>query len=481
MKIITRFESIWNAALGRYVTSPGSEQSFDYEGPIARCDLGGGKMSSTTVNTIVPPKTATELAVDKLTLEQLQRQAAISKEMDPIARKYLLDYSDEQAVRSGGKVADVMKATPWAKQTLAQITADLRKDTKYLKSPAVAAAKAVIDPVTKKVITKATKAKAAVFDVAAINAEAKRRVNLREELDTEATAARTKQFTDVIESEKVAKERTEAQAARAEEIAQLQLEAIKNPGKPTAEQLDAINAATGAAQTTGEADIERFRTDTLRQINEEVASASGLRPTDTPILRLSERAGEESARQHGILTSRLAETNATARLNFPLASAKLTSDIAAGQQSLAFASQQFQEQLKRRAEDNRFRLFAAGNPNYGSPSSFGATLANERFATASRTSNMDTNEGLNFAGIGQFAGGVGGLMQGAKLFSDRRLKRDILHIGALLSGIPVYAFRYIGFEDWHIGCLADEVVKVFPEAVFEHESGFLVVDYAALH
>ena len=74
-------------------------------------------------------------------------------------------------------------------------------------------------------------------------------------------------------------------------------------------------------------------------------------------------------------------------------------------------------------------------------------------------------------------------MRGGSLFtgSDRRLKRDIIHIGALASGIPVYAFRYIGYEPWHVGCMADEVMGVIPEAVAEHESGYLMVDYSRLH
>jgi len=282
-----------------------------------------------------------------------------------------------------------------------------------------------------------------------------------------------------VAQEKEDFERSQRMAKVEEELSSIQLEQIKSGGKATPEQIEQINAATGAAQQAGEADIERFRTATLRQINEEVASASGLRPTDTPVLRLSERAGEEATRQQGILTSKLAETNAMARLNFPLAAGKLTSDIAAGQQSLDLAAQNFQSQLRQRAEDNRFRLFQGGQQNNVSSVGFGASLANQRMGARSTTTTTDN--GLNLATFGQAAGGVGGLLRGMSSFSDRRLKRDIYRLGELPSGIPVYIFRFIGFDDWHVGVMADEVMGVIPEAVIEHESGFKMVDYASLH
>lgn len=212
------------------------------------------------------------------------------------------------------------------------------------------------------------------------------------------------------------RERNSRISAGLEELNTLQLEAIKRGGRATPEQLAIINEATAAAQKTGEADIERFRTATLRQINEEVASASGLRPTDTPVVRLSERAGEEAARQHGILTSRLAETNATARLNYPLAQQKLVSDITATQEGVARSAAEFNAELNRRAQENRNRLFASpSNFNSGGSGAagFASSLAAERLGSATTT----TNAGLGLAGLGKLAGGVGGLLQGLRLFS----------------------------------------------------------------
>lgn len=290
------------------------------EQPAHRCprDMGGGSESTTTTN--VPPKTDTELAVDKLTLEQLQRQADRDKSLQPMIDQYITDLKAEQDARKASGVTPEQRIT----------------------------------------------------------------------------------------QEKDAFERSARMDKVQEELSNLQLEQIKSGGKATPEQIGLIDAATGAAQKTGEADIERFRTATLRQINEEVASASGLRPTDTPVVRLSERAGEEATRQQGMLTSRMAETNATARLNFPLASSKLTSDIATGQQSLDMAAQQFQAQLKARAEDNRFRLFAGSSASTVSSAGFGASLANERLRGASTTTSSD--KGFDIGQAGQLAGGIGGVM-----------------------------------------------------------------------
>ena len=92
--------------------------------------------------------------------------------------------------------------------------------------------------------------------------------------------------------------------------------------------------------------------------------------------------------------------------------------------------------------------------------------------------------GADSALLGAGAGAVAapfGAAGGALLLSDRRLKRDIFQLGELASGIPIYVFRFEGFEDWHIGVMADEVMGVIPHAVLEDESGYKKVHYNLLH
>lgn len=75
--------------------------------------------------------------------------------------------------------------------------------------------------------------------------------------------------------------------------------------------------------------------------------------------------------------------------------------------------------------------------------------------------------GLGSAGLGMFK------------FSDRRLKRDIEHIGEN-AGLNVYSFRYLWSDEPHVGYMADEVEKLYPDAVKEI-AGFKAVNYGAIH
>lgn len=62
-------------------------------------------------------------------------------------------------------------------------------------------------------------------------------------------------------------------------------------------------------------------------------------------------------------------------------------------------------------------------------------------------------------------------------FSDARLKTDIRRIGQTDGGTPIYIFRYIGDDTYHMGVMAQEV----PEARVMDETGFYRVDYGRVH
>ena len=62
--------------------------------------------------------------------------------------------------------------------------------------------------------------------------------------------------------------------------------------------------------------------------------------------------------------------------------------------------------------------------------------------------------------------------------SDRRLKHDYGVVGETKAGTPLHVFRYKGEgkdTPLRLGVMADEAPK---SAVYEHSSGFKVVDYA---
>ena len=60
--------------------------------------------------------------------------------------------------------------------------------------------------------------------------------------------------------------------------------------------------------------------------------------------------------------------------------------------------------------------------------------------------------------------------------SDRRLKENIKKIGESISGVGIYKFNYIGQATKYIGTMADEVLKIKPEAV-SIRNGFMAVRY----
>lgn len=138
--------------------------------------------------------------------------------------------------------------------------------------------------------------------------------------------------------------------------------------------------------------------------------------------------------------------------------------------------------------------------NYGA----NATLAAEaqRTGIPLQTLSLMANIGIPIAGLGsqssgtsnttqqmsgaqQFgliSGGIGNLLGGAGNFlkywpSDRRLKEEIVQVGTLFDGQPVYAYRYRGLPTTYtIGLMAQDVQDVVPEAVHDM-GGWLAVDY----
>lgn len=79
---------------------------------------------------------------------------------------------------------------------------------------------------------------------------------------------------------------------------------------------------------------------------------------------------------------------------------------------------------------------------------------------------------LPVAGLGQQAQGTEkgtSMGLGVKLLSDERYKEDLVRIGALEDGTPIYRFRYKGEDQVRIGVSAQDLEKIAPEAVSEVE------------
>lgn len=94
--------------------------------------------------------------------------------------------------------------------------------------------------------------------------------------------------------------------------------------------------------------------------------------------------------------------------------------------------------------------------------------------TTTKTTEQPNNSGLS--ALGSLGGAA---LNAAFMFSDIRLKDDIDVVGALMDGTPVYSYRYIDDPAGakRIGLMAQDVEEETPEAVFDHPSGFKMVDY----
>lgn len=106
-------------------------------------------------------------------------------------------------------------------------------------------------------------------------------------------------------------------------------------------------------------------------------------------------------------------------------------------------------------------------------------------AQAGYNSSLDSYN-AQAAGSGNMMSGLFGLGSAAlmspvgtfKAFSDIRLKSNIKRIGRHRLGIGVYEYDIFGNRE--IGVIAQELITVKPDAVYIHDSGFLMVDYGAI-
>jgi hypothetical protein len=102
-----------------------------------------------------------------------------------------------------------------------------------------------------------------------------------------------------------------------------------------------------------------------------------------------------------------------------------------------------------------------------------ADLARYNAESAQSGNFMSGLMGLGGAVLGAPTGSLG-----AGLFSDARLKDNIKRVGQTDSGLPIYTYTYKGSNVSMMGVMAQEVMEKNPDAVMQHESGYLMVDYS---
>ena len=90
-----------------------------------------------------------------------------------------------------------------------------------------------------------------------------------------------------------------------------------------------------------------------------------------------------------------------------------------------------------------------------------------------------TNSGVPGGGQGSSSGGGGG-GGGKGGASDIRLKHDIVRVGSTVFGLPLYDFEYNFQPGTYEGVMAQDVLKVMPEAVSVGADGYYRVNYDML-
>jgi len=92
--------------------------------------------------------------------------------------------------------------------------------------------------------------------------------------------------------------------------------------------------------------------------------------------------------------------------------------------------------------------------------------------TASANANMGGLFGLGGAALSNIPAIT-------SLFSDIRLKSNIERIGTHKTGLGIYAYDIFGHRE--VGVMAQEAMILMPDAVSQHSSGYLMVNYGRLN
>lgn len=268
------------------------------------------------------------------------------------------------------------------------------------------------------------------------------------------------------------------------QVLQKQLEDSLRGNAATPEQSAQIDAATNAAFDKGKQQVSDYSADALDQLRTNLSPSLGLRPTDTPITDRGGLIQREGIRQIGQLTSSLAEANANAKLNYPLAASQVSQAGAGFAANLKSASDQFQAGLQDAAAANRIRLLGSASDVIGGGTNQGIGLV-----TGSRENPLSFQRGSTQTtqkqyGIGDYLMAAAGGLQSASSLSksDIRSKENVETVGYDKAGHRWIRFTYKGDSEKtdQIGVSAQEAEKISPEAVFTDGTGTKWVNYKRL-
>jgi hypothetical protein len=155
-----------------------------------------------------------------------------------------------------------------------------------------------------------------------------------------------------------------------------------------------------------------------------------------------------------------------------------------GNQARAQAVQEYNQQRNEPINRIGTLLGTAGgvqNPNFANYSP--VNVANTDYSGlvenqyAQQSQNYQQQLKAQQAGLGSIFGLAGSLATKLPMFSDRRLKSNIINVGKLPNGISTYVFSYLWSPKREFGVMADEVINIIPDAVIANDNGYMMVDY----
>lgn len=95
-----------------------------------------------------------------------------------------------------------------------------------------------------------------------------------------------------------------------------------------------------------------------------------------------------------------------------------------------------------------------------------------------QSTSSETSTGSGSSSTGGLGKAVGGIL--GAIFSDRRLKADIVKLGEYPDGLGRYRYRYLWEDAAREGVMADEVATLRPWALGPVRGGYATVNYSAL-
>jgi hypothetical protein len=146
------------------------------------------------------------------------------------------------------------------------------------------------------------------------------------------------------------------------------------------------------------------------------------------------------------------------------------------QLALTGRGQAFSEQLAQRNQPLNEIIGLMSGTQIQNPNSTFAQTPQSQVAGVDYSGLVQNKYNADVQSANARTGALGGLFgAGLSLFSDARLKTNVVRIGATDAGQPIYSYQYIWGGPTQIGVMAQESPD---DAVSVHESGFMMVDYS---